>query len=225
VRFARDGKRLFLGSADRTIKEWDVDSGKCVSTMTGHTNGVWRLVLSSASDVLLSCSYDNTARLWDLKQRTCTAVLSGHSGVVRSGVFGQRSDGRGIVLTASDDHSIRIWDSANGALLSTKSEAHSGGIYGIAFVSDSDSEKEADETADHERAALSTFAEFLRNVTHHHHQQQLTIDEGKHGLLKCVRYVFRSIGPKNNSREQCTHSLGLRQLLEIVLRRRSVRRT
>ena len=52
----------------------------------------------------------------------------------------RRSSGRGIVLTASDDRSIsiRIMDSANGALLSTESEARSGRMCGIAFVSDPD---------------------------------------------------------------------------------------
>ena len=43
----------------------------------------------------------------------------------------------------------------------------------VLLCPDSDSEKETDETAENERAVLSTFAEFLRNGTHHH-QQQLT---------------------------------------------------
>ena len=44
-----DGRRVVSGSLDKTLKVWDVATGKCVATLEGHSNGV----RSAASAVLL----------------------------------------------------------------------------------------------------------------------------------------------------------------------------
>jgi WD40 repeat protein len=35
-----DGRRALSGSADKTVRVWDVESGKCLATLEGHTNWV-----------------------------------------------------------------------------------------------------------------------------------------------------------------------------------------
>jgi len=35
-----DGKRLVSGSYDKTIKVWDLDAGKEIRTLRGHTGGL-----------------------------------------------------------------------------------------------------------------------------------------------------------------------------------------
>ena len=37
-----DGRRVVSGSNDRTLKVWDVATGKCVATLTGHLHNVRR---------------------------------------------------------------------------------------------------------------------------------------------------------------------------------------
>ena len=44
-----DGRRVVSGSGDKTLKVWDVATGKCVATLEGHSYGVRR----AASAVLL----------------------------------------------------------------------------------------------------------------------------------------------------------------------------
>ena len=61
-----DGKRLFSGSYDNTIKVWDPEVGKETLTLRGHTRSVTSLALSADSKRLFSGSHDQTIKVWDL---------------------------------------------------------------------------------------------------------------------------------------------------------------
>jgi hypothetical protein len=55
-----DGKRLFSGSNDQTIKVWDLEKGKEALTLHGHAAEVSSLALSSDGKRLFSGSGDQT---------------------------------------------------------------------------------------------------------------------------------------------------------------------
>ena len=40
VAWTRDGKNIASGSDDKTIKNWNAQTGQCVSTLTGHSRYV-----------------------------------------------------------------------------------------------------------------------------------------------------------------------------------------
>ena len=44
-----DGRHVVSGSYDNTLKVWDVETGECVATLEGHSDGV----RCAASTVLL----------------------------------------------------------------------------------------------------------------------------------------------------------------------------
>src|SRR5262249_16949252 len=54
-------------SQDRSIRIWDVDSGKELRRLVGHTDCVWRIALSPDDALLASASRDGTLRLGDRK--------------------------------------------------------------------------------------------------------------------------------------------------------------
>lgn len=56
------------GSADRSIKIWDLVTGQCKLTFTGHINTVRAIALSDRSPYLFSVGEDKQVKCWDLEQ-------------------------------------------------------------------------------------------------------------------------------------------------------------
>jgi WD40 repeat protein len=64
VAFSSDGTTLASGSADNTVKLWDVRSGQEVATLKGHASSVWSVAFSSDGKTLASGCDDKTVKLW-----------------------------------------------------------------------------------------------------------------------------------------------------------------
>jgi division protein 1 len=122
------GDTLISGSADKTLRQWDLEKGRCVQTLDvmwaaaqasvtmGSTEGTWRQTgrLPNATadfvgalqvfDAALACgTADGMVRLWDLRSGQVHRSLVGHTGPVTSLQFDDMH-----LVTGSLDRSIRV---------------------------------------------------------------------------------------------------------------------
>ncbi len=130
--FGGDGRWVASGSADNTIRLWDVDSGRELRALVGHKNWIKSLALSRSGDVLASGSNDHTAKLWNVSSGRELFTLSGHGNSVE--VLAFSPDDRWLV-SGSNDTTIKIWDTATGREVQTL-KGHGAAITALAFTPD-----------------------------------------------------------------------------------------
>ena len=61
-----DGRRFVSGSADRTLRVWDIDTGELLKVFRGHKDEITALAVSSDGEVCYTASKDGTVRSWFL---------------------------------------------------------------------------------------------------------------------------------------------------------------
>ncbi|KAI0466828.1 mitochondrial division protein [Xylaria cf. heliscus] len=130
------GDVLVSGSSDKTLRQWDLEKGRCVQTLDvmwaaaqasaslGSGEGTWRQTSRQAPgaadfvgalqvfESALACgTADGMVRLWDLRSGQVHRSLVGHTGPVTCLQFDDVH-----IVTGSLDRSIRIWDLRTGSI-------------------------------------------------------------------------------------------------------------
>lgn len=127
-----DRTLIASGSADRTIKLWDSQTGQCLSTLKGHAGWVWSVAFHPQHPWLASASYDHTVRLWNIHTGECLSSLIGHTAPVVGLAFSP--DGQWLA-SSSFDTTIKIWQLATGKCVTTL-RGHQKSVWAIAFSPD-----------------------------------------------------------------------------------------
>jgi WD40 repeat protein len=132
-----DGKTLVSSGGDKTIKIWDLATGKRsqespLRTLSGHSDWVRTVAISPDGQILASGSDDNTIKLWHLETGKLLRTLAGHSDWVLS--LAIDPDGQ-TLISGSRDNTIKIWDLETGKLLRTLT-GHKKWVYSLAVSAD-----------------------------------------------------------------------------------------
>jgi len=71
-----DGQRAVSASADRTLKVWNLATGRELRTLTGHTSGVNAVAVTANGQRTVSASADNKLKLWNLETGEVLATFT-----------------------------------------------------------------------------------------------------------------------------------------------------
>ena len=112
VAYSPDGRYLAAGTAEGSVRIWDVDTdgsglARGTATLLGHGAGVYALAFSPDGGLLASGSLDKTIRIWDFRQPDEEPItLQEHNGRVWTVAFSP--DGE-TLASAGTDKVIRLW--------------------------------------------------------------------------------------------------------------------
>ncbi|PRP88502.1 hypothetical protein PROFUN_03219 [Planoprotostelium fungivorum] len=115
------GVNIISGSSDNMIRLWEVQTGRHISTMRGHTSRIWDVDSNSLGDIIVSASGDSTSKIWRFSDTYDTAyqtshTLEGHKGDVYSAKF---HPGQHHVVTGGYDKTVRLFDITTGQNIRT----------------------------------------------------------------------------------------------------------
>lgn len=106
------------GSGDRTIKLWDLASGRLKLTLTGHISAVRAVCVSPRQPYLFSAGEDKQVKCWDLECNKVIRHYHGHLSAVYAMSLHPTID---VLVTGGRDSSARVWDMRTKACIHTLS--------------------------------------------------------------------------------------------------------
>lgn len=115
---------LMTGSWDRSVRIWNLETGKEVGVLRGHTRGVRALQFDATK--LVTGSMDSTLKIWNWRTGECMRTLRGH----RDAVICLTYD-RQLLVSGSGDSTIRVWDFGTGEVYTLR--GHSEWVNSVAL--------------------------------------------------------------------------------------------
>ncbi|WP_322753832.1 pentapeptide repeat-containing protein [Frankia sp. Cas3] len=157
VSFSPNDTMLASGGDDRTVRLWDTATGGELRTLIGIGSPVWSVAFSPDGTMIASGSDDGKVRLWNTATGQLLHTLTGLTNpkVVGSIWDDTEPDGQRFAPTArtkpvravgfspdgtmiasgSDDHMVRLWNTATGQQIRTLT-GHTSPVWSVAFSPD-----------------------------------------------------------------------------------------
>ncbi len=101
--FLPDGKTALSGSWDKTIRLWDMTSGKEIRSFIGHAGWIYSIAVSPDGKTAASCDQTGSCKIWD--------IISGKEIHTMRGVYPVTFSPNGKLLVVTEQNgTIRVWD-------------------------------------------------------------------------------------------------------------------
>ncbi|WP_199247210.1 WD40 repeat domain-containing protein [[Phormidium] sp. ETS-05] len=128
VAISPDNQRLVSGSADKTLKIWDLATGDQIRVLDNGEQ-VTAVAISPKGFTFASGGSDRTVKLWGIESGKLLWSFEGHSGWILAVTFSP--DGK-ILASGSADGTVKLWDLASATLTQTLS-GHTSQVVSLAF--------------------------------------------------------------------------------------------
>ncbi len=132
VAVSPDGRFIVSGSADRTVKVWEAETGRPLRSLEGHTDGVAAVAVSPDGRFIVSGSADRTVKVWEAETGRLLRSLEGHTGGVAA--VAVSPDGR-FIVSGSWDRTLKVWEAETGRPLRSL-EGHTWAVTAVAVSPD-----------------------------------------------------------------------------------------
>lgn len=114
---------IALAGKDSVIKVWNLNKGKLIQTLKGHSDIMWTLSITPDDSLLVSASYDKTIKFWDVKKGRCVKTIqdSSVSNVICFSPDGRYlASGSGLIIDVWKDQPVFYgeWGSNGGMMFS-----------------------------------------------------------------------------------------------------------
>lgn len=101
------GSLIVAGSADRSIKVFNLATEESVCSLLGHTNTVTAVIFTNDSKFVVSGSADSSIKVWNLSSKSEEYSISGHRKAIQSL---NCVAGTNWIISTSFDRFVKIWD-------------------------------------------------------------------------------------------------------------------
>jgi WD40 repeat protein len=113
--FSPDNSRIVTGSADGTVRIWQLSDAKFPETLRlmGHTGAVHSVAFRADGNQLVSGGADKSVRTWDLATGEELKSFAGHGAAVVGVCFAANNQ----PVSVSADKTLKQWNPANGQVV------------------------------------------------------------------------------------------------------------
>jgi len=118
----KDTNTFVSACLDRTVKMWSLGSSTANFTMEAHDKGVNYVDFYPGADkpYLVTTGDDKTVKIWDYLSKSCVQTMEGHTNNVSFAVFHPNLP---IIISGSEDGTVKIWNSGTYRIENTLSYA------------------------------------------------------------------------------------------------------
>ncbi|MCU4176759.1 caspase family protein [Carboxylicivirga sp. N1Y90] len=132
VDISADGKYAITGSADNTLKLWNIKSGKEIRNFTMHTEAIRSVFFNAEGTKIVSASNDNKAIVYDVIKGKVLAEMQIDNKLEKACFTPDGSK----VITADDRNLLSLWDANTGQLIGDYKKHYSAVISKQSFTND-----------------------------------------------------------------------------------------
>jgi WD40 repeat protein/energy-coupling factor transporter ATP-binding protein EcfA2 len=132
VAFSSNGQYVVSGSADGTVRLWNLQGESIISPLYGHNDHVNSVAFSPDDQYILSGGNDAKIRLWSLQGKLMGEPFHGHKIDVSSVAFSPNGE---YIVSGSRDKTVRLWN-RQGNPIGNPFQGHEDAVISVAFSPD-----------------------------------------------------------------------------------------